>query len=189
MTAKIDADPRPDSKTASPARSLARHVAGSTDSVLLLAVALVCIIFSFLAPDFISKSNGVEILQDSATIGLVAFPMTLVIVAAEIDISVGSAAGLDASLLGYLAEKAGVPLVLAIVIALAIGTAIGLGAGAIRAFFNVPSFIVTLALYGGLNGIAYLVTNQFPIPINQSWFDTMETPALLVFRLRAFSKS
>src|SRR3954453_4189241 len=110
-------------------------------------LAVVYLLFANTAPNFATASNQLNILQDAAFVGIVAFAMTLVIVAAEIDISVGSAVALGSALLGVLTVKVGVPLELPVLIVFAEGLVVGMAAGAIRAYFAVPSFIVTLALF------------------------------------------
>jgi simple sugar transport system permease protein len=47
---------------------------------------------------------------------------------------------------------------------------IGASAGLLRSFFGVPTFITTLALFLALRGLAFLVTNTFPIPVDASKF-------------------
>ena len=111
-----------------------------------------------------------NILQQAAFFGIVAFAMTLVIVAGEIDISVGSMAALSSSLLGVFVVKQGLPMPLAVLLVLLLAGLIGAGAGAVRAYFGVPTFIATLALYLALRGLAQLLTNNFPLPIDSGKF-------------------
>lgn len=132
---------------------------------LLVAFIILYVALSIMAPTFLTLSNQLSILQNAAFFGIVAFAMTLVIISGEIDISVGSMAALSSSLLGVFAMQVGVPLVVAMLMVLVIAAGIGAFAGAMRSYFNVPTFISTLALYLALRGLAQLVTNNFPIPI------------------------
>lgn len=147
-----------------------RHGLQHSDAALVGALAILVAILVASAPNFATTDNYLNILRQAATVGLVAFPLTLVIVSAEIDISVGAAAAFSACLLATLTVDLGLPLELAVAVAMASGAAIGAAAGAMRAFLNVPSFIVTLALYGSLRGGAFLLTNAFPINIPSQTF-------------------
>ena len=119
---------------------------------LLAALALLILLSVAFVPYFGTLSNGLDILRQLAFDGIIALGMTLVIIAGEIDISVGSAIAFSSSMFGVLAVNVGLPLWLTTVAVLALGAAIGLGAGFMRAWFNVPSFIVTLALFSALKG-------------------------------------
>lgn len=137
---------------------------------LLGVLVLVFLVLSVSAPNFLSTRNLLNILQQAAFFGIVAFAMTLVIVAGEIDISVGSLAALSSALLGVMVVNLGLPMWAACIVVLAAAAAIGALAGWIRAVFGVPTFIATLALYLGLRGMAMLITNTFPIPIDSGKF-------------------
>lgn len=137
---------------------------------LLAVLIIVFILLAFSAPNFLSTANLLNILQQAAFFGIVAFAMTLVIVAGEIDVSVGSSAALTSSIVGYMVATNGLPMWLAALIAIVAAVLMGAFVGWIRHVFNVPTFIGTLALYLALRGAAHLVTNTFPIPLNSSEF-------------------
>ncbi|MBK8267311.1 MAG: ABC transporter permease [Planctomycetes bacterium] len=86
----------------------------------------------------------------------------MVIIAGEIDLSVGSAVAFAGCLTGYLIE-AGWPAWSAVIAALAFGAATGAFTGVMRAKFNVPSFITSLALLTGLSGAAFKLTGGYPL--------------------------
>lgn len=137
---------------------------------LLVVLIALYVALAVASPVFLTPSNQLAILQNAAFFGIVAAAMTLVIVAGEIDISVGSQAALASSLIGVFVVSVGLPLPVAVVLVLLIAGSIGAGAGAIRAYFGVPTFIVTLALYLALRGLAQLLTNNFPLPIDSDLF-------------------
>lgn len=137
---------------------------------LLLVFVLLYVVLSVTSPVFLTPSNQLAILQSAAFFGIVAFAMTLVIVSGEIDISVGSMAALSSSLLGVFVVKQGLPMLLAVPLVLVIAAGIGAFAGAMRAYFGVPTFIATLALYLALRGLAQLLTNNFPLPMPSGSF-------------------
>jgi len=145
----------------------------SWDGFGLLVVFIgLYVVLSLKSPLFLTTKNQLSILQSAAFFGIVALAMTLVIIAGEIDISVGSMAALSSSLVGVFVVKHGVPFGLAVVLVIIAAAAVGAFAGAMRAYFGVPTFIVTLALYLGLKGLAQLVTNNFPqtIPAKEFFY-------------------
>lgn len=137
---------------------------------LPLVLVALYIVFSITAPNFATLSNQLNILQSAAFVGIIAFGMTLVIISGQIDISVGSAVALSSALLGVLSVNLGIPLYLAVVIVMVEGCVVGLFAGYLVARFGVPSFIVTLALFSALKGMALLITNAYPVSIDNEAF-------------------
>lgn len=166
--------------TAAPAwwRGLMRDVALDHGGLLIALAVLVAGAVLF-APHFASLANLLDILRQMAFTGIIALGMTLVIIAGEIDISVGSAVAFTSALFGVLAVNLGWSFPVAAVAVLAAATLIGLAAGAIRAFFGVPSFIVTLALFSALKGGAWLLTDAIPIPILDDSFNWWGTGSFL----------
>lgn len=155
---------------------------------LLAALAALIAISVLFAPRFASAANILDILRQMAFTGIIGLGMTLVIIAGEIDISVGSAVAFASALFGVVAVNWGWPFPVAAVGVLLATTVIGLCAGAVRAIFGVPSFIVTLALFSALKGGALLLTDAIPIPIlddNFNWWGTgafmgLPVPALIL---------
>jgi simple sugar transport system permease protein len=146
---------------------------------LVAALAVLVIVALLFAPHFASLANLLDILRQMAFTGIIGLGMTLVIIAGEIDISVGSAVAFVSALFGVLAVNMGWSFPLAAVGVLCAATLIGLAAGAIRAFFGVPSFIVTLALFSALKGGGWLLTDAIPIPILDDDFNWWGTGSLL----------
>ncbi len=140
----------------------------------LLAIVVLGIAIEFATPGvaFFSPANIMTILNNSAAIGVVAGGMTLVILAAGIDLSVGSVMGMTAALTGYVASFWGFPPYLAIMTGLTIGLAIGAFNGSLVAYFGMPAFIVTLAGLSIWRGTGHLATNAQASPKLPSTFDT-----------------
>lgn len=104
---------------------------------ILLAVAVA-------APSFFGAANLRDLAVNNAPILLVAVGMTFVILAGEIDISVGSQFAVCAVAAGVLA-KAGVPVPLLLPVTMGIGAALGAVNGFLVGRLGLPSIIVTLA--------------------------------------------
>ena len=107
-------------------------------AVLLIAVAII-------APSFFSAANLRDLTLNNAPVLLVAIGMTMVILVAQIDISVGSEFAIASVAAGALA-KFGVPMPLVLVCVVIIGAAMGAMNGALIGTLRLPSIIVTLAM-------------------------------------------
>lgn len=150
--------------------ALGRHarqwLSRSVMDVVLLAI---CSALAFSAPNFLTVDNLLNILRAVSMMGLIAFGMTMVIIAKEIDLSVGSAVALSACIAARLIEV-GVPIPIAMAITIAAGTLLGAFTGFMRVKFEVPSFITTLALFTAERGMALMITKGFPIAITEEWY-------------------
>jgi rhamnose transport system permease protein len=110
----------------------------------LIALLLLYAFLAVAAPQFFSLQNLRDLALANVPVLLVAAGMTLVIVVAEIDISVGSLFAVVSVCCGLVA-KAGVPVPLVSVAALIMGSALGACNGALISFLQIPSIVVTLA--------------------------------------------
>jgi rhamnose transport system permease protein len=123
--------------------------------VLLLFLLLAeMALMQSLSPLFLTPDNLIEVVRQSAEIGLIALAMTLVIITAGIDLSVGSIVGLSIMTMGMLWEDARLPLWLAVLLALLTGTLLGGFNGTLITLVGIPPLIVTLATMAGFRGIA-----------------------------------
>src|SRR5690348_18241520 len=109
---------------------------------LLFVLALEIAAFSVLGHNFLTWANFFEIVRLSVELGLLALALTPIIITGGIDLSVGSALGLCAVVLGALWRDAHVPLWAACVLTLLVGCGCGLLNGALIGGLNLPSLIV-----------------------------------------------
>ena len=140
--------------------------------MLEVVLAAVCVFLAFRAPGFLSVESLTTILRSVAPWGLIAFGMTMVIVAGEIDLSVGSAVAFSACLIAWLVD-AGLPVPVAILAGVASGGLCGAFTGVMRSAFQVPSFITSLALLAGLRGGALLITGGFTLTPFPGWYSLL----------------
>ena len=108
------------------------------------AVVLMLVVLAFAAPAFFGQRQLLTLLTTAAPVLIAACGMTLVILARQIDISIGSQFALCSVLAGLMA-KAGWPMPLVGVGAAAVGAALGAVNGALVAGLGLPSIVVTLA--------------------------------------------
>lgn len=134
---------------------------------LFIAIIVLYVVFTSTANGFMSFNNQINILRDAATIGIAAWAATLIIIAGEIDVSVGPMVAFISVILAYLLQWH-VPTPLAFALAIVFGAALGSIAGILRAYFDVPSFVGTLGLWSALRGTALFITDALPVSIGRN---------------------
>lgn len=141
--------------------------------VIYIGFVVVFIFFAILLHDqgFLSPNNLLNIFRQTSTITIIAVGMTYVIAAAQIDLSVGSTAGL-ASVVTAMGIAAWGPLP-GFLCGLAVGAAVGSINGALVSLLGIPSFLVTLGMLGIAVGTAQWITASAPIPILDDTFNTV----------------
>ena len=128
-------------------RVLARRLQGGDIGVLPVVVGLVLIfvIFQALNSFFLSTANLVDLLTNCAAIGTISIGVVLVLLVAQIDLSIGSMSGVASAVLGVGFVLHHLPLWLTMALALVAGVVVGLIYSVAFVRFSVPSFVVTLA--------------------------------------------
>ncbi|MEU9709381.1 MULTISPECIES: ABC transporter permease/substrate-binding protein [unclassified Streptomyces] len=138
------------------------------DNGALSALVVLVVAMSLLSGDFLTTQNLLNIGVQAAVTAILAFGVTFVIVAAGIDLSVGSVAALSATVLAWSATSAGVPVVLAVVLAIATGIACGFVNGALISYGKLPPFIATLAMLSIARGLSLVISQGSPIAFPDS---------------------
>ncbi len=139
---------------------------------VLFAYGLLLGLAAIVAPSFFSAANWRDLGIANAPVLILAVGMTLVILVAEIDISIGSQFAVCSLAAAWLA-KAGVPMVLLVPCALVIGAAVGAINGVLVARLRLPSIIVTLAMLAGWRNASQWITEGAwvqGLPGNFQWF-------------------
>jgi rhamnose transport system permease protein len=139
---------------------------------LLGAIAVLGLLPLFGVPGFYRAGNLRNLVVDNLPMLVAAIGMTVVILVAEIDISIGSLFVVCGAAAG-LAAKAGVPMPLVIVTTVAVGAALGAVNGLLVTAARVPSIIATLATMAILrNGIIRATGGAWiqELPDNFQWF-------------------
>jgi len=142
-------------------RFLKAEWSGAFLAILILAIAIEVVTTG---RPFFHPTNLMTILNNSAALGIVAGGMTLVILTAGIDLSVGSVMGMTAALTGYLVSYLGVSPGLAIAMGISAGAMVGAFHGTMIAYFGMPAFIVTLAGLSIWRGTGHLATGAQATP-------------------------
>jgi ribose transport system permease protein len=128
---------------------------------LLFIFAALFVVASLVAPQFLTSENLANLLQQSSLTGIVAIGMTLVILTAGIDLSVGSVAALAGMLVAIFIGM-GIAWPVALLLAVLAGAVSGGIVGSLSAYLMLPAFMVTLAALQSVRGLTYLTTNGTP---------------------------
>lgn len=161
MTADLDRHPPRSASSRQFQDFVLRHA-----PVLSIAAffTIICILFGVGTNAFLSDTNLLNLLRQSAPILIVAAAMTFVITTGGIDLSVGSTLAL-VNALAAIALQAGIPWPIVVLLMLGVGALIGVINGYFTAYEGIPAFIVTLATLSAVRGLALLLTKGFSIPI------------------------
>jgi rhamnose transport system permease protein len=157
------------------ARALLMTQEGVLFIIFIVAVALL----STQSSSFLTVNNFLNQGRLATEVGLMALPMTFIIITGGIDLSVGSIFGLSAIILGFSWQDMGLPLELAIVICLLVGTLCGFinGLGIVR--LGVPPLIMTLATLALYRGIALGISQARSARGFPEWFFQLGQGSLL----------
>ncbi len=136
---------------------------------VVLALVLLIAVFDILNQGFLSEMNIRAMLIAVSYIGIIGVGQTILLVAGEFDLSVGSVSGLCAVVSGWLMTSGHVPVPLALLGGVATGAALGFVNGTVVVRFGIPAFIATLGMLFVAAGLTQVVTNGYPIyPIPDS---------------------
>ncbi len=115
------------------------------------------ILFAFLSNSFLTPLNIANLLTQAATLMMLAMALVFVILLGEIDLSAGVTSGVAAALFVVLVHNYNVNWIAALLVALVTGFVIGLFIGFFVARVGIPSFVVTLGLFLGFQGLQLII--------------------------------
>ena len=146
----------------SPQRSQSslRRLAAAQGGGLWVALILLSLYFSASTGSFFTQSNLLVVLEQVSVLGMVAVPGAMLLVSGNLDLSVGSVAGLSAAMFGEFDKIFGWPMPLAFVGAIAVGAAWGAMNGILISYLGFSPVIVTLGGYAGAAGLAQTITSD-----------------------------
>lgn len=130
------------------------------ENFILVSLLLLILFFGLSANNFFSIITLTTILNQLPALTVVTVGMTLVLIVAGIDLSVGSVLGLSAAVVGLVVAGTGMPLWVACASGIAAGLLCGALNGYLVAWFSLPAFIVTLGMLEMARGLAYLTTDS-----------------------------
>ena len=152
-----------------PANRMPSYLIGH--EIVLAVILLVSLVVLATQTDrFLTTGNLLNQGRLMTEVGLVALPMTFIIITGGIDLSVGSIMGLCAIVLGVVWQNFGLPLELAIVVTLAVGALAGFFNGWFITRIGVPPLIMTLATLALYRGLAEGISQARSVRGYPEWF-------------------
>ena len=139
-------------------------------SIMAGVLIVLALFFHSLTGTFLTPENLYNIAQQTAVVGIVAAAIALIIVARQIDLSVGSVMGVVGVLIAFLMYSKGWHWVPAVLAGLAVSLVIALYQGWLTSYLGVPSFVVTLGGLMSFRGAAFLVADGKTQPVNDPLF-------------------
>jgi ribose transport system permease protein len=144
-----------------------RGFLASQTAYVSLALLVLIIIISLIAPTFMTFGNLSNVLTNFSYIGIVSLGSTLVIITAGIDLSVGSTMGLSAIVTALifqavgttgLAHIPGAVMAVSVIGGMLVGAFIGLCNGLLIARIGLTPFVTTLGMLSIVRGLCYAIT-------------------------------
>lgn len=148
-----------------PDRPLIRHPLLRQYGGIVIALIILCTVFTIANSRFLSLANFMNIFQQVAVVAIAAFGMTWVILLGEIDLSVGSIIAV-AGMVGAQSLALGTGFPAALLITIIAGAILGAVNGLLTACLLLPSFIVTVATMSIYRGLVSLPTGGAPLMIS-----------------------
>ncbi len=131
---------------------------------VIIGFILLCVIISFASPAFLTMRNILNLLRQSAVVGIISAGMTLIIISGNFDISVGYICGCAGAITAIVINK-GYPFFVMVPVVILFGALVGLVAGVAVAKFAIPSMIATLGMGQVVKGLLLLITGGYPISV------------------------
>ncbi len=138
---------------------------------MIAALALIWIYFHWATGSiFLTPRNLSNLMLQTSVTGILAVGMLMLIVAGQIDLSVGSVLGLAGGIAAIVLTTFGFGIVPSILAAIAVGVVIGVVQGSLTAYLNIPAFIVTLGGLLAWRGAVKGITRSETVPIADQTF-------------------
>jgi len=157
---------------------VSRLRAASRQLGTFLGLVGLCVALSLLTPHFLSVSNLLNVMEQTTINAVIALGMTVVILTAGIDLSVGSLVALAGVVLAS-ALQAGAPMPVAAAAGVLVGAACGLVNGGLVTLGRLPPFIATLGMMSVARGAALVYTEGRPISGFDAGFRVLSTGRVL----------
>ena len=146
-----------------------RNLRFSREVVLLGVLITITLVMAQLSPFFFTLGNLLDTSRYFVEIGLIALGMTLIIITAGIDLSVGAGLALVSVAVGF-SFAAGLPLPLALVLGLLTGLGAGLFNGLFITRLDLHPLVVTLGTFALFRGLAYGLSDADAVSSYPAWF-------------------
>lgn len=153
---------------------LLRDFFSSLEITYFILMLIVLTILLITTPNYRNVLYIIKAISRNVEYGLVACTMTLIIIAAMIDLSVAGVMTLSATITGLLYHNAGIPMLGAIVLGLMGGLMLGMINGALVAYLKIPAIIVTIGTLYLYRGISKIFIGDHSLGHFPDWFNRVD---------------
>jgi ribose transport system permease protein len=154
---------------------------------------LVFVVFGIWKTDiFLTEQNLFTILNDNASLAIISFGLTVVLLTGEFDLSIAGVVSFTGYLSAGLIANQGLPPAASVVVVLCVGALIGLVNGVLVTYFRIHALIATLAVASILNGLTFLYSDgavlytgipESFIQIGRTGIGNLDVPALYMIAI------
>lgn len=185
--------------------SILKNILKKREFGVFMALFLIGVIFTILTDSFLTVSNLLNMLRQTAVVGIMTMGMTMLITSQEFDLSVGSIYALSPVLFGVMIKRFGINVWISFILILFFAVILGSINGLITLKFGIPSFITTLGTMMFFRGVTLMVAEGWPIsslpaskfyslfggeyfgiPMQAFWFIIITIVAYIIFQRTKF---
>jgi ribose transport system permease protein len=141
---------------------------------LVLILAIVVVVMWVSSPYFLTVQNLLTAASVVSILGIMAVTETLVVIAGEIDISIGSVMAATSVIIGVLVT-AGANTWVSAFVGLLFAAGVGVVNGIVIVYFKINSLVATLGTYSIFLGLAYVLSNSSTVDISGNGFSVLGT--------------
>lgn len=138
-------------------------LARAPEVLLLLMILVAGVVFALFNPGFATAGTVGSLLRSIAFTGVIVIGQAIVLIVGEIDLSVGSVAGMGAIIAGVLMTEVGLPIPAAVLLGVLCGATVGLVNGVLITKIEIPAFVVTLSMLFVAKGFSYVLSGGDPV--------------------------
>lgn len=128
----------------------------------VIPLILIVVIATIVNPNFLSKTNLLDVLKTTSYTVILGVPLTLLLASGRMDLSIGATTALGGIIAAF-AQTHGVPLPIALALGICVGLLVGFLNSVLVEWLALPGFIATLAMSNIVDGTSSVVTNNQPI--------------------------
>lgn len=142
------------------------------DYVIIYAVIALFIVLSFVANNFLTLNNIMNVLRQISMTAIIAIGTFFLMNTGALDISAGSLVGITGIIFSGAMVKFGIDPIPALLLTLIAGGILGAINGVMVTVFGIPAFVATLGMQSVARGLTYVMTNAYPIsglPASIAW--------------------
>lgn len=143
-------------------RNIIKKLASKNEIGTLLPLLIMCVVVTAINPAFIAIDNVMDILRTASYYLIVGAPLTLLLLSADMDLSIGAVTAFGGVICVY-SMRSGIPMVISILIAILGGVLIGLFKAYVIVDQGLPALIVTLGIEYTVNGIVSVTTKGMSV--------------------------